>query len=149
MVMIVSFSLISFTNKKNDECLLVVGLATKYTKCTSGGVTNSFSESIGYQYQAKASPDRYDYTQVSSKIKYDLASYYNIPERDVTIKTSSSSVAVIISYEKDIAGWNCSVTKYAVGFGDSEDEAEAEAVNQKKYDYARSSYNVVKTINCN
>ncbi|MEA5402988.1 hypothetical protein VB776_08685 [Arcicella sp. DC2W] len=128
---------------KDDEGVIVIGVAYTKKKCTSGSVSSTFSEVAGYSYYTS---EGNDYNSLSTRIQSELAEHYGISRTDVSIKSSRSPFAVIIQYDKEIAGWKCSVVKYAVGFGDDEDQAEANAVKMKNYDSSRSVYSKIKTI---
>ena len=145
-VLLLSFSTAEKT--KTDGCLIMVGIAYKDYTCNGGSVSSTFSNAAGYRYMT--SGNTRDYNTLNADIHDNLTQNYQITRNNVSISSSStSSVCVIIEYDKEISGWNCSLNRYAVGYGNSVQDAEAHAVRQKNSDSRSSSYNVVKTIYCN
>ncbi len=147
IVLIASVMMVGFAkknhNKHHSSRLLMVGVAYGQKKCSSG----SFSEAIAYEF----SKDCFDgnYSDMAKRIKSNLYNSYSVGDQNISIKSSSMPFAVIISYQKEIAGWGCSVKRYAVGFGDTMDEAQQNAILNKKTEDASSSYQFVTYFNCN
>lgn len=149
LLLIASGGLAGFTspeNKQENNCIIMFGVAYQQKKCTSGSTSNSFSQAQGYRiaYSTNSS----DYKKVSAKVKGGLADAYNVAEKDISIKSGSKSIAVVIKYEKQISGWNCSVTRYIAGYGNTVEEAEAHAAKQKNNDTSKGNYTVVETLSC-
>ncbi len=128
--------------------LIMVGKAFKDKKCTSGSATSTFSDGAGYIISFDcASP--FDYTGQQNKLKTDVATKYSVTSTNTSITTSSTkSTVVIIKYDKPISGWNCTVARYAVGFGNGLVEAQADAVKNKELDHKSSTWTFVEEVSC-
>ncbi|WBV60836.1 hypothetical protein PFY12_01645 [Chryseobacterium camelliae] len=129
--------------KNLQKRILMIGIAYQQKKCGS----SSFSDAVGY----KPVPSCYGgtYSTIENEIKADLSKWYNVNKSDVTIKASDKAFGAVISYYKEISGWNCSVKRFAVGFGDTQQEAYDAAERNKNNDAKTPSYKVEKTFYCN
>lgn len=135
-----------FNTAKEQTCgAMVVGIAWKKTSCTSSTVSNTFSYAAGYR--AAYSAER-NYATLTTQVKAGIKEDYDVDGWDVTTYSSSKPVGCVITYDKPMSGWNCSVSKAAVGFGNTATEAEADAVRLKKLDYSGGSYDVLGTVYC-
>jgi len=147
LVLIASVMMIGFTyksqTKSHSSRLLMVGIGYGQKKCGS----SSFSEAISYEYYRDCFGG--NYSDITNRIKKQLYDSYGVDESNVSIKSSTKSYAVIVSYNKEIPGWGCSVKRYAVGFGNNYDEALQDAVSVKKADDAGSRYNFQTFFYCN
>lgn len=147
IVLLASVTIVGFTSKsrinKHSDRLLMVGLAYNQKKCGSA----SFSEAFSWEYAKNCFGG--DHNEMAKRIKTNLYNSYGVDEQNVSIKSSTQPFAVIISYKKEIAGWGCSVKRFAVGFGNSLDAAQQDAMSNKNNDDAGSSWQFETYVNCN
>lgn len=131
LLLLTSLALISFKPEAKTpvNCLIVVGIATKDYTCKRSGQAVAFPTVIGYQSVYRSSSD--EYYNTANYVKSMLYNKYKVSEKNITLYSSDKSKAVIIQYKHKIEDWNCYVYKFAVGFGESEEQALADAVAQK------------------
>jgi hypothetical protein len=144
LVIVVIISALAFTNGKNiskkQSNQIMVGIGYKSEKCGSA----SFSKAVCYMgYSTTAAQG---YSDVSDFIKTSLNRNYGVSDNNVSISSSYKSMAVIIKYEKEMVGWNCSQTRYAAGFGDTTKEATDDAIGKKDNDDPSSKWLYVTRI---
>jgi hypothetical protein len=53
---------------------------------------------------------------------------------------------VLVSYKKKLTGWNCYKFSYAVGFGNSFDEAKANALKEMQLYYKGDDWQIEKQV---
>jgi hypothetical protein len=136
-----AFINLGFKNKQpNTDNLLIVGIGWSKKMCGNSG----YNEAICY-YGITTSANK-SYADAEREIKTTLTSNYNVYSNDVNISSSYKQMAVIIKFNKQI-GQGCSVIRYAIGYGDTHNEAEAAAVRSKNNDDRQSAYYEVTTIN--
>jgi hypothetical protein len=131
LLLLTSLSLVSFKPEAKTpvNCLIVVGIATKDYTCKRSGQAVAFPTVIGYQSIYRSSSD--EYYSTANYVKSLLATDYKVSEKNITLYSSEKSKSVIIQYRQKIEDWSCYVNKCAVGFGESEEQALADAVAQK------------------
>jgi len=143
------FLIVNKTATCQTTPLIMVGKAFKDKKCTSGSVTSSFSDCVGYIISIDCAKP-FDYTGQQNKLKTEVATKYGVTSTNTSITTSSTkSTVVVLKYNKPISAWNCTVARFAVGFGNSFAEAQADAVENKELDHKSSSWTFVEELNCN
>lgn len=130
----------SFSKSTYQNYHIVVGFAYETMDCNGLSVETA----KGYDFQT-ASP-ALSGSALTTEVKSKVARNNGIKESEVIIASGYKPYAVIISYSKKIAGWNCSKKMYAVGFGDSESAAELNASEKKNMDTRVGSYTLVKSI---
>lgn len=118
--------LVSF---KPVNCLLVVGVASKDFACKRGGEAVTFPTVVGYQGMYHSNTDNYYNT--ANYVKSVLRDKFAVPDKNISIYSSEKSKCVLIQYQLDNKEWQCTLCKFAVGFGNNEEEALADAVAQK------------------
>lgn len=149
LVLAVSLFSMGFINDTGKaagyECKIMIGVGYKQTKC-GGDNGLSVSEAVDY-FGVASSYTSYD--EMRKTILSTIQKFNNIEEKDISFSSSSKPYAVVISYAKPISGWNCTVTRMAVGFGDSLAAAEQDAENKKNNDANGSvGYRVIKIYTC-
>lgn len=120
-------SITAFKTKNN--CLIVVGIASKDFKCKKGDDAVSFPSHVGYQALYQNNDDNYYNT--ANYVKALLREKYNVPDKNIIMYSSDKATCVVISYHQKIKGWQCTVAKCAIGFGENKDEALTDAIAQK------------------
>jgi hypothetical protein len=101
----------------------MVGKAFKGKLCTSGSVSSTFTEDAGYIILTDCVAP-FNYTTMQNTLKADLVSQFDVTNSNTAIYTATNkTVVTIISYNKPISGWNCTVLKFAYGFGNNSAEA--------------------------
>jgi hypothetical protein len=149
LIFTLSFTLMGFINSRCkiaiNECKIMIGIGYKQTKC-NGDNGLSVSEAIDYFGTANSFSN---YGEMKNTIRATLLQFNRINENDIIFSSSSKPYAVVISYAKRISGWNCTIKRMAVGFGNSLAEAEEDAEIKKNNDANRSvSYRVIKIFSC-
>jgi hypothetical protein len=118
--------LVSF---KPVNCLLVVGVASKDFTCKRGGEAVAFPNVVGYQGIYHNNNDNYYNT--ANYVKALLRDKFAVPDKNITLYSSEKSRCVLIQYRLENKEWQCTLCRFAVGFGNNEEEALADAVSQK------------------
>ncbi len=118
---------------------------------------------IGYIYDEMDSPCgqfttakgyRYEYSSNSStnladlrqKVTDELANYYSLSKNKVMVWTSNKPYGCVISFRKDISGFDCTTFNYAISFGNSESEAIENAKKEMRLYYSGDSFTVETVI---
>lgn len=122
---------------KTNDYRIVVGVAYGNMNCS--GLT--VKTALGYEYRTAAGGST---SELTAQVRNDAARQNGISAGDVVIKTGYRPHALIISYKKKISGWNCEKTMYAVGFGDTYDDAKNDAV--RNMESSNASYSTVRHI---
>lgn len=131
LLLLTTFSLVSFKPEAETplNCLIIVGVANKDFTCKRGNDAVAFPTVIGYQSIYRNSAD--DYYTTANYVKALLTNEYNISDKNITLHSSDKSKSVIIQYQLKMNDWSCRLSKCAVGFGESKEQALADAVAQK------------------
>ena len=138
LLMIVLVPTLGFkTVSKAQDYRIAIGIA--YTDMNCSGLT--VKTAFGYDYRTARGGS---ISELSSQVKSEVVRYKRVSSDDVVMKTGYRSNAIIISYKKKISGWNCEKTMYAVGFGDSYEDAKNDAV--ENMESSNASYTVIKHI---
>ncbi len=139
-VVILFLVFMSNTKAISQEYYIMVGKVYSQQKCGSA----SFSNALAYDVEKKIG--NFNYSEVESTLKKRAARINYVSESDVYTEGARKQFACIITYDKEHAGWGCSTKQYAVGFGNSETDAEENAVLKMKNNYKRVSYFVQRRI---
>jgi hypothetical protein len=81
-----------------------------------------------------------------SELKKRAARVNYVDESDVKTEGQRRQFACIIMYDKEHVGWRCSTKQFAIGYGDSEIQAENDAVKNMINNYKRVTYFVQRRI---
>ena len=125
--------------KSDQNNQLVVGIGYRDEKCGNTTYTKAFC------YKEQATSSDISYGKASDIIKSYLAETCNIQPNNVFLTGSYKARAVIIKYDKEVSA-ACRITKYAVGFGDTQIEASNDAVAKKNLDDRSSQWLTVATL---
>lgn len=135
------------TVSSSNNCLIVVGIASKDFRCKKGDDAVAYPTHAGYQAMYNNNSDNYYNT--ANYIKTLLRDKYHVQDKNITMFSSDKATCVIIQYQQEIKGWNCTVFKCAVGFGENKDVALANAVSQKNTAVGiKVPYLEMTTFNC-
>lgn len=138
----------STTIQNNQEnCLIVLAIAYKDVYFDSGNEKIKFQEPVAYQYMYTERTN--SYKDVSAYVKKLLIDKYKVSEKEIVIYSEKKSKSVLIQYQKEYKAYNKTLVKFAFGFGNTEVEAEANAVIQKNTDVTEQvPYLKIETVGC-
>lgn len=138
----VLFFTIALGNTKVFSQDYYIMIAKVYSKQMCGSA--SFSNAVAYDLEKLNGSFSYD--QVKSDLKKRAARVNYVSESDVVVEGQPRQFACIIMYDKEHVGWGCSTKQFAIGYGDSEIQAENDAVKNMVNNYKRVTYFVQRRI---
>ena len=136
MLMLFSISTIHAQNK------IAIGYAFKYLD----GECGQFTTAVGYRYDTSTG-DATSMGVLRKNVSDDLVEKFSVNSNNIQLWADQKDFGCIISYQKKVSGWNCTTFNYAVGFGDTQYEAEQNAIKQMRTNYNGSEYKVETYIN--
>jgi hypothetical protein len=137
------FALVNMACLAQTKKFLAIGIG--YKPMTSSGCA-SFKEAVAY-YWVDAWKDDATLSAMREEIKEALTTRYGVDESDVMITTTDRyEYGVIIRYQKPMSSYNCVKTSYAVGYGNSQSEAEEKAIKEMRLYYSGDDYRVEKVV---
>jgi len=114
---------------QTTKCTVAVVIVWEKKRCTSGKLTNTVDNAIGYEY---AYIGKEAFGVVGNRLKKKLAVAYGVKESELIAIPYSSPINVLYAYEKEYLGWgDCKAIKYAVGNAKTEAELN-KLLDQKK-----------------
>ncbi|WP_193214248.1 hypothetical protein [Luteolibacter marinus] len=120
-----------------------IAIGIKDKVCQSGKVQSTFQEDEFYFVQTGSEGERRGDTAI--RARKSLNDMHRYDETKIRIVSGVGLKYALIEYNKKVSGWNCTLKKYAVGFGDTPHEAVLDAVRKKNLDDKASKHTLVKT----
>ncbi len=121
--------------------LILIAKVYKGQNCNGA----TFASAEGYEVEYKVGAA--NYKEMLETVKGRAARNNNVSMNDVNVESARRQFACVITYSKEHSGWRCSTKQYAIGFGDTQDDAENNAVASMVRNYKRVSYQVLQHIN--